>query len=593
MRHGVSNSADPVVGVATHFSPRPPTVERDHVGLAALSARFEWQTALFAPQPDRRVLLGLNAPWPTSPRRIRFHRNHAIEYSLSVLRPFLEYAGIRPELLVGDYDDSLSFASAGDADVEVVWLDYARFADRLSPDAVASWLGTRIAALRTRTSAPVLVLDWDGRADGADEFSQRFRSCVGGLGDVRLADRRELFNDLAPAYFDPERASVTGTRMSRQGAILTARLLGSRWLPALLEPRLKAVVVDLDNTLYDGVLGEDGAEAVVLTEAHAMLQRELLRLRDSGLFVALLSRNDPADVQALFAERTDFPLRWDDFSAHSVSWQPKSDGLEYIAHTLRIHQDAMLFVDDNAGELLQTLQHNPDLRCLHAKQDASETVSCLRYFPALWTFDGTREDTLRVADTRANKERARAVAAATGDLASYYRELGVVLTVGHNRDEQVRRVAELSGKTNQFNLAIRRYGEPELRSLLATDDWQLSTAQLEDRLTDSGVIALAVSERRERTLIVHDLCISCRALGRQLEDLIVAQMLVSGPLFDGTTEVSFPYVAGPRNQPARRWLSQFGDVEISPDSKSLRVAVASQRLLDASVNPHVRIGVLG
>ena len=87
MRQGVSNPPDLGVGVSTQFSPRPPNVERDHVGLAALSARFEWKMALFAPQPDRRVLLGLNAPWPTSPRRIRFHRNHAIEYSLSVLRP--------------------------------------------------------------------------------------------------------------------------------------------------------------------------------------------------------------------------------------------------------------------------------------------------------------------------------------------------------------------------------------------------------------------------------------------------------------------------------------------------------------------------
>ena len=252
----------------------------------------------------------------------------------------------------------------------------------------------------------------------------------------------------------------------------------------------------------------------------------------------------------------------------------------------------MLFVDDNAGELLQTLQHNPDLRCLHAKQDAGETVSCLRYFPALWTFDGTREDTLRVADTRANKERARAVAAAIGDLASYYRELGVVLTVGHNRDEQVRRVAELSGKTNQFNLAIRRYAEPEFRSLLATDDWQLSTAQFEDRLTDSGVIALAVSERRERTLI----------------DRISASLPGSGPAtrgshrradacqwsafrWDHRSLVSVGCRAaestGPHMAIAIWRCRDFARLEL------LRVAVASQRLLDASVNPHVRTGVLG
>jgi len=128
----------------------------------------------------------------------------------------------------------------------------------------------------------------------------------------------------------------------------------------------------------------------------------------------------------------DFPLGWEDFSAHSVGWELKSAGVERIAQTLRIDTGAILFVDDNAGELLEALQHVPRLRCLHAGQDADRAASCLRYFPSLWAFEGTIEDALRIADTRANEARDRALAVATDDVASYYRELGVRLTVGHD-----------------------------------------------------------------------------------------------------------------------------------------------------------------
>jgi FkbH-like protein len=555
--------------------------------LAAVAARLEWQPALFAQRPDRRMLLRLKAPWPLGPRRIRFHRNHGIELALSVLRPFLEYAGVAPEFVIGDYDDSLTFGALDAADLEVVWLDYARFADRMAPADLADWLGDRLRVLRGRSAAPVLVLDWDGPAAGAEPFREAFARPASEIGGVYLADRRELLAELDTDYFDAERSAVTGTRMSQLGAILTARLLGTRWLPALLAPRLKAIVVDLDNTLHAGVLGEDGAAGVALTDGHARLQRRLLALRDSGLFLALLSRNDESDVRALFATRADFPVGWDDFPVHRVSWQAKSDGLREIARELRIDPGAVLFVDDNPGELLEATHSVPGLHCLHARPDADETVAALDHFPGLWAFAETREDGLRSADSRANRDRDAVLAQAGEDVGAYYRELAVTLTVTHDAPGQLARIAELSGKTNQFNLALRRLTGAELPALLADPRWQLSTAQLEDRLSDSGVIAIAITERRDSALIVHDLCISCRALGRALEDLIVGRLVAGGPLFAGATEVVFPFVDAPRNAPARSWLARFAGRGL-PEAPS-DIVVPATRVAEAAVNPHVII----
>jgi FkbH-like protein len=548
---------------------------------SSFGERLRWQSVLFAPALQRQELLALHAPWPLSERRIRVHRNHAVELTLSVARPFLEYAGIAPEWIVGDYDDSLSFPALEPADLEVVWLDYTRFADRMEPAEVGRWLAGRVAALRAQTTSPILVLDWDGDRSGAPAFADS-------LAGVHIADRSELFGRLGDQYFDPERAGLMGTRMSAKGAVETARLLGSRWLPALLAPRCKAVVVDLDNTLYDGVLGEDGSESLTLTDGHGELQRQLARLRESGLFLGLLSRNEEADVEALFGARADFPLRSDDFDARSVSWELKSAGLRSIADSLRIDPAAILFVDDNPGELLEAAMGVPGLSWVHAGPGGEDTARVLEWFPGLWAFERTEADALRSADLRANDERDRALERSADDLGGYYRELGVALEIGQNLATQLPRVAELSTKTNQFNLALSRYTAGAVEALAADETYQISTARLEDRLTDSGVVAMAVARRRGDQLIVEELCISCRALGRRLEDLIITRMLVTGRVFEGAREVVFRVADGPRNGPARTWLERFAGTDSG--TLSSEVTVAAERVGAASVNGDVKIG---
>jgi FkbH-like protein len=560
-------------------------------GFAALSERLDWQQVLFAERPEHRSLLSLRASWPLAPVRIAVHRNHAVEPALSAARPFIEYSGMAPEWLVGDYDDSLSFMALEPADVELIWLDCARLSDRLAPTEIARWLGSRVAALRARSSAPILVMDWDGPNSGAAGFAAALELELEPIADVHVADRSGLLRELGETYFDPEREAVTGTRMSRVGSAYTARELG-RWLPALLGPRLKAVVVDLDNTLYHGVLGEDGSDGVVLTDGHAALHHWLIELHASGMFLGLLSRNEPEDVDALFRDRADFPLRAEHFDAHSIGWEDKSTGLCRIAESLRIAPGSILFVDDNAGELLETMLRLPDLHCLHADTDARVTARGLTHYPGVWSFSRSTEDALRSGDLRANETRSQLLALADDDEASYFRELGVTLSVAHDRPEQLPRISELSGKTNQFNLALRRYTEGDLRALLDRGDHQLATVRLQDRLSDSGIIAIAVAERRGDALVVHELCISCRALGRRLEDLIVAQMLAGGPLFDGASEVRFAFRDGPRNGPARRWLSEFTGEEVGGADLTREFVVDADRIIAAASNPNVTIAAV-
>jgi FkbH-like protein len=517
---------------------------------SAFAQRLGWPEVLFAVSPARRELLGLRAPWPLDARRIRIHRNHAVELALSVARPYLEFAQIAPEWIVGDYDDSLSLDVDGEVDAEVVWLDWARFAERVAADELRDWLAGRLAALRERTTAPILLVGPD--VPGLEAPA---------VDGVAIGDLGPALARLGDAAFDPERAELTGTRWSAAGAIEVARELAGRWLPALLAPRIKAVAVDLDNTLYAGVLGEDGPEGVALHPGHAALQSRLRELHESGVLLALVSRNEPADVEALFAAREDFPLGIDDFDATAIGWGAKSDGLRAIAAQLRIDPGAVLFIDDNPGELLEVATVLPGVPWLQAVEDASLTTRAIEGFPGLFAFSRTETDALRAADLRANREREAGLAGAGEDLGAYLRELGVTLTF--EQDDHLDRVAELSGKTNQFNLALARLSDGDVRARAADPAYQISTARLEDRLTDSGIIAIAVARREGARLHVEELCVSCRALGRRIEDLIVAGMLARGRVFDRAQEVEFAVAEGPRNAPARDWLERFGGPVVS------------------------------
>jgi FkbH-like protein len=569
---------------------RAPTASEDReIALHGAAERLEWQPILFAPTPERRALLRLRASWPLADRHIRVHRNHTVEPSMALVRPYLEYAGIAPRVMIGDYDDSLSFSEVSDepADAEIVWLDHERFA--LSGTGLADWLATRLTALRARTSAPILVLDSDGPPEEREPFVARLSEAASEIGGVRIADRTELWRELGEGYFDPERVTATGTRMSREGGMQTARLLGTRWLPVLLAPRLKAIVVDLDNTLYSGVLGEDGPDRLDVTDGHRALGRELRALRDSGVFLAIASRNEAADVNELFARRDDLPLSLDDLSATAIGWQPKSESLREIADKLRIGTDALLFVDDNPGELLDTMHQLPELHCLAADPAGEDTARALALYPGLFSFGGAAADAVRLADLRANEARTRVRQDSVRDIAAYYRELQVSLTVARDRRSDLERAASLSNKTNQFNLAFARYTEGALMSLFAFGDWRVSTIALRDRLSDSGIIAMAVTERAERTLRVHELCVSCRALGRRLEDLIVGHLLGGPSGLTDVDDVIFTFVDGPRNQPARAWLAGLSASELPAAEEPMAVAVTAAHMRDLSMNNDVAI----
>jgi len=523
--------------------------------------RIEAQSALFSPVISRLAVLRLRKVSGTCrSARVNVWRNHAIESVIELTRPYLEFGRLQIEFSLSDYDDSLLFASHAPADLELLWLDSTRYSSLGPLDTWLEWLDDRIRALRILTGAPIILATW------LTEVGQRppLTALVDSFPGVFLADLGQTCDDLGAALIDHRTAAMAGSAISRHAQILLARELACHWLPATLAPPIKAVALDLDNTLHDGVLGEDGISGVRLTPAHRALQEDIKSLLERGIFIALVSRNEHAEVEELFGKRDDYPLRWEDFSAIEVSWADKPAALSRVARRLRIGLDAILFIDDNPGELASVATMLPELHTLRAEPDAEHTRFALTYYPGLWRWKTGADDAKRLRDLQATVER-EAMMARTDDMAEYFRSLQVSLTVHIDPPDLIDRLTELCNKTNQFNLALRRFTQAEIAARMASGGACVAAVRMKDRLSDSGVVAAIVAERIDTRLIIEDLCISCRALGRQLEDAVVLAAIRAMPLLDGCEKVCFQVRHGQRNRPALDWLARLAGMTGLPE----------------------------
>ena len=358
------------------------------------------------------------------------------------------------------------------------------------------------------------------------------------------------------SIYEKRYEQISGTCLNKKIHILVARLFACQWLPTLLFEPIKAVAVDLDNTLYSGILGEDGSKNLVISKGHIALQNFLKKLKEKGVFLILISKNEMKDVHNLFNDRSDLILQLDDFSHLEVSWDEKSIGLKRSAKSLNISVNSILFVDDNIGELSSVWINDKSFKAIHAKEDAFLTLNALRFFPGIWRWNVNKDDFLRTFDMNSQNERNKLLNNSQS-IENYLSSLKVELTYNYDFKKELKRLFELSRKTNQFNFSLRRTSEYELDEFIKSESHAVVSVSLRDKLSDSGIVAVIIAKKANRSIFILDLCISCRALGRKLEDLIILPSIINMKFFKDIDFVDFDLRKGPRNKPALDWFDSF------------------------------------
>jgi FkbH-like protein len=516
--------------------------------------RYQAQEFLFSALPSRLALhrLNMEAGVRCIATKVNVWRNHSFEPFSVLARPYHAYGHCSVEYHIGDYDDALLFGGYQPADVELLWLDSSRYLKSIAFEDWLEWLISRIWLLRSFGNVPIIVATWLETGLQAVRLQARLDT----IPAVFFADIRAVCSEAHVKLLDERTAMMAGTSLSKSAQILIARKLACHWLPGTVLAPIKVVALDLDNTLHAGILGEDGNQGVVLTPGHQSLQISMKLLKQRGVFLALISRNEREDVEALFSARKDYPLNWNDFSAIEVSWGSKADALTNIAKTLHVSPNSILFVDDNPGELAEVVTQLQEIHTVLASDDAMLTQRVIEFYPGLWRWKTEADDVKRIHDMMANSERERLLKERP-DPSEYFRGLETVLVFRLDPLDQLGRLADLCNKTNQFNLALRRFNQIDLAGRMERTESSIVSVHLRDRLSDSGVIALIVASRKDDKLLIEELCISCRAMGRRLENSVILEALRGMPALRGCTEIMFCVQKGPRNRPAIEWLEQL------------------------------------
>jgi FkbH-like protein len=339
--------------------------------------------------------------------------------------------------------------------------------------------------------------------------------------------------------------------------------LVGRLVAALRGRSSKCLVLDLDNTLWGGVIGDDGLEGIQLGQGSAMgeafvaFQQYAQRLSRRGIILAICSKNDEANALSAFEDHPDMVLKRKDISCFVANWQDKASNLRHIASALNIGLDSLVFADDSPFERNLIRQELPEIQVPELPQDPSLYVSTLAdagYFESLAV---TAEDRERIVQYRANEERDRLRSSST-DMDGYLRGLGMDLVVRPFDFTGLSRIVQLINKTNQFNLTTRRYTEADVRAVMSDPGAAAYQFRLTDRFGDNGVIAILIGRlENPMDLRMDTWLMSCRVLGRQVEEACL-NVMVDAARKLGATRICGEYLPTAKNQMVRELFARLG-----------------------------------
>ena len=492
---------------------------------------------------------------------VTVHEGAYGQYAQELMLPDPELAAFRPDtvLLALDARHLAAGLSPATGEVEARARLEARLDALRRLWAQARALGaTSVIQQAALPVLPPLMGQGEERLPGSpaafcERLNAALREAARAEGVVVLGADRQLAREGLRAWHDPVRWHHAKQEVSGR-AVLTYGDLVARVLAALQGRSAKVLVLDLDNTLWGGVVGDDGPAGLVLGqgsalgEAFAAVQGFARDLSRRGVLLAVCSKNDEANALAPFDSHPEMVLRREDIACFVANWDDKAANLRRIADRLSLGLDALVLLDDNPAERALVRRELPEVQVPELDGDDPAQVPDLLadagYFEALAL---TAEDLARTAQYRANAERAAAGASAT-DLPGFLRSLEMRLVWSRLDEVGLARVVQLANKTNQFNLLTRRTTEGEVRALIADPRRTGLQLRLLDRFGDNGVVAVvtAALSAEGETLEVTDWLMSCRVLGRGVERATL-RLLAAEARRLGARRLAGRYRRTPRN----------------------------------------------
>lgn len=325
----------------------------------------------------------------------------------------------------------------------------------------------------------------------------------------------------------------------------------------------KCVILDLDNTLWGGVIGDDGLEGIQLGhglgigKAFTEFQMWVKKLKNRGIIVCVCSKNDEAVAKEPFVKHPDMALRLDDIAVFMANWETKVDNIRQIQQILNISFDSMVFLDDNPFERNMVREHIPGITVPELPEDPAEYLEYLYGLNLFETAAYSNADKDRTRQYQAQAERA-AFSKTFANEADFLRSLGMVSVVEGFTKFNTPRVAQLSQRSNQFNLRTVRYTEADVAEMAANPKVYSLTFTLKDKFGDHGLIAVVIlREQDAKTLFVDAWFMSCRVLKRGMENFTLNKMIETAKLH-GYGQIIGEYLPTAKNKMVEHHYTDLG-----------------------------------
>jgi FkbH-like protein len=537
------------------------------------------------------------------PHRFAIQRSFTLEPVGPLVRAAAFIAGIDLTLNLGDFnayaqefldDRSSLYSFKPDTVVLAVqtrdiapelWSGYAD----LSPDAVLSSIArvsdsfqSWISAFRRHSSANLIVhtlgpppipsfgvLDTQldaSQLDAIRQINDGMRACCRKHRGVFLLDYGSLIVRHGYANWHDEKKWLTARMPIGAGHLIDLAREWLRFLVPLAGRSAKAIVVDLDNTLWGGVVGEEGMHGIQLGpeypgSAYQAVQRALLDLHRKGILLAVCSKNNPDDAMETLRDHPGMLLKPENFAAMRINWNDKAQNLREIASELNIGTDALAFLDDNPVERAQVRAALPEMTVIELPGDPSRYADAVRDSPFFERVTLSQEDVQRTALYAAERERAHAEQSFTSKQ-EFFRSLEQEAEIAPVERASLTRVAQLTQKTNQFNLTTRRYSEQQIAEIAARPHWQVFSLRVRDRYGEHGLVGVAITFDEGDDCEIDTFLLSCRVIGRNLETAFLSY-LAEAARGRGLKSLRGWFLPTKKNAPAEEFYSQHGFLSTS------------------------------
>jgi FkbH-like protein len=575
IKAGDARSAHAALGVFWRDNPRP-------AGAGFVLSRFE----------------KIRSALPLTPCRLAFLRSFTVEPVIPLLCASAAVSGIDLTVKVGDFNayvqELLDPASgfyqfAPDVAILAVqsrdvapdlWSDFPRLSREQISTAIQRVSGDYrgwIESCRSRSQCHIIVhtlevpfraangiLDWqqrDGQTSAFREINAALGQMASALRGVYLLDYDGLVAQNGRASWHDERNWVMA-RLPIAASHLPR--LASEWLRFLhpLTGKIcKALAVDLDNTLWGGVIGEDGLLGIQLGSeypgiAFSNLQRVLLDLSQRGILLAVCSKNNPAEAMEAIEKHPAMLLRPSHFAALRINWNDKAQNLREIAAELNIGIDALAFLDDNPAEREWIRNQVPEATVIDLPPEPMDYADALRevfVFERLTISSEDRERSRYYGEQRLRDDSKRSASS----LEEFYHSLKMQVEIAPVSPHTLARVAQLTQKTNQFNLTTRRYNEQQILAMSAQPSWRVYSVGVRDRFGDNGIVGVVIARAAGPAYEIDTFLLSCRVIGRTVETALLS-FLASRASVEGATTLAGEFRHTQKNAPAAAFYSSHG-----------------------------------